>query len=59
MAAYLEYDWKEAERRFRLAMARDPVPVIVRLYYAWVTFCSSAGRPKPFSRWISDCKQIR
>jgi TolB-like protein/Tfp pilus assembly protein PilF len=34
VAAFLEYDWKEAERRFGLALARDPVPVFVRLYYA-------------------------
>jgi serine/threonine-protein kinase len=33
VAACLDYDWKEAERRFRLAMARDPIPVFVRLYY--------------------------
>ena len=31
VAAFLEHDWKEAERRFRLAMARDPVPVFVRM----------------------------
>jgi tetratricopeptide (TPR) repeat protein len=34
VAAFLENDWKEAERRFRLAMARDPVPVNVRFQYA-------------------------
>jgi serine/threonine-protein kinase len=34
VAAYLEYDWIEAERRFRLSMARDPVPVNVRVYCA-------------------------
>lgn len=34
VAAFLEYDWKEAERRFRVAMARDPVPADVRLHYA-------------------------
>jgi len=35
VAVYLKYDWKEAERRFRLAMARDPVSVNVRLYHTW------------------------
>jgi tetratricopeptide (TPR) repeat protein len=35
VAAFLEYDWKEAERRFCLAMARDPVPVFVRSLYAF------------------------
>jgi eukaryotic-like serine/threonine-protein kinase len=34
VAAYLEYDWKEAARRFRLAMAHDPVPINARLYYS-------------------------
>jgi tetratricopeptide (TPR) repeat protein len=28
-----EYDWKEAERRFQLAMARDPVVPVVRRSY--------------------------
>jgi len=43
VAVYLEYDWKEAERRFRLAMARDPVSVNVRLYYTW--YLQLVGRP--------------
>ena len=34
VAGSLEYDWKEAERQFRLAIAHDPVPVNVRLYYS-------------------------
>jgi eukaryotic-like serine/threonine-protein kinase len=34
VAAYLDYDWKEAEKCFRMAMARDPVPPLVRLPYA-------------------------
>ena len=44
VAACLEYDWKEAERRFRLAMARDPVPVFVRLHYA-MGYLLPTGRP--------------
>ena len=44
VAAYLEYDWKEAERRFRLAMARDPVPVTVRSMYA-MGYLLRTGRP--------------
>jgi len=43
VAVYLEYDWKEAERRFRLAMARDPVSVNVRLYYTW--YLQVLGKP--------------
>jgi tetratricopeptide (TPR) repeat protein len=34
VAAGLDYDWKEAERCFRLALARDPVPPFVRTLYA-------------------------
>src|SRR5580704_762365 len=43
VAVYLEYDWKGAERRFRLAMARDPVSVNVRLYYTW--YLQLVGQP--------------
>jgi eukaryotic-like serine/threonine-protein kinase len=43
VAVYLEYDGKEADWRFRLAMARDPVSVNVRLYYTW--YLQLTGRP--------------
>jgi tetratricopeptide (TPR) repeat protein len=37
IAAVYDYDWKESDRRFRLALARDPVPPLVlrghALYY--------------------------
>jgi adenylate cyclase len=33
VAGVYDYDWKEAERRFRIAMARDPVPPRVRQWY--------------------------
>jgi len=51
VAASLEYDWKEAERHFRLAMARDPVPVNVRLPYA-LGYLLRAGRPAEALRQI-------
>jgi len=44
VAAFLEYDWKEADRRFRLAMASDPVPVFVRSLYAF-NYLLPIGRP--------------
>jgi TolB-like protein/Tfp pilus assembly protein PilF len=44
VAALLECDWKEAERRFRLAMARDPVQAVVRLNYA-LNYLLLTGRP--------------
>jgi len=36
VAALYDYDWKEAERRFHLAMARDPVPPRVRPWYGFM-----------------------
>ncbi len=36
VAALYDYDWREAERRFRLAMARDPIPPRVRQWYGWI-----------------------
>jgi tetratricopeptide (TPR) repeat protein len=44
VAASLDYDWKEAARRFRLAMARDPVPVNLRFQYA-LSYLLRVGRP--------------
>jgi eukaryotic-like serine/threonine-protein kinase len=44
LAAAFEYDWKEAESRFRLALARDPVPIYARLFYA-VPYLLLTGRP--------------
>jgi serine/threonine-protein kinase len=44
VAGLLEYDWKEAERRFRQAMARDPVSPLVRWVYA-TGYLQNIGRP--------------
>jgi serine/threonine-protein kinase len=44
VVAAFENDWKEAERHFRLAMARDPVPVNVRFPFA-LGYLLRAGRP--------------
>jgi serine/threonine-protein kinase len=35
VAALYDYNWKEAERRFRLAMAHEPVPSRVRQLYSY------------------------
>jgi TolB-like protein/Tfp pilus assembly protein PilF len=35
VAGIYEYDWKEAERRFRLSMTRDPVPAYARDLYGF------------------------
>ncbi|HEY7443958.1 MAG TPA: protein kinase [Vicinamibacterales bacterium] len=44
LVAVLDYDWKEAERQFRLAMAREPVTPVVRYFYSWLLDCR--GRMK-------------
>jgi serine/threonine protein kinase/Tfp pilus assembly protein PilF len=51
VAVYLKYDWEEAERRFRLATARDPVSINVRLYYTW--YLQLIGRPAEAVQQIS------
>ncbi len=43
VAGVYDYDWKEAERLFRLAMAHDPVPPRVRQWYG-VMFLLPMGR---------------
>jgi serine/threonine-protein kinase len=35
VAAVYDYDWKEAERRFRLATSRDPIPPMVRIWHGY------------------------
>lgn len=35
IAGSCEHDWKEAERRFRLALAQEPVPPQARTWYAF------------------------
>jgi serine/threonine-protein kinase len=34
LAATIDYDWNEADRRFRLAVAREPVTPAVRYFYS-------------------------
>jgi tetratricopeptide (TPR) repeat protein len=43
VAGVYDYDWKEAERRFRLALAHDPVPPRVRTWYGFF-YLLSIGR---------------
>jgi len=35
VAAFYDYDWKESERQFRLAVAREPIPSDVRFQHAF------------------------
>ncbi|MBZ5634980.1 MAG: protein kinase [Acidobacteriia bacterium] len=34
MASVIDYDWNEAGRQFRLAMAHEPIPPMVRYFYS-------------------------
>jgi serine/threonine-protein kinase len=43
VAALWDYDWIEAESRFARALAREPVPPVVRMYYG--IYLSALGRP--------------
>jgi TolB-like protein/Tfp pilus assembly protein PilF len=45
VASAYDYDWKGAERQFRLAMARDPVPPIVRTTYG-LNYLMAIGRTR-------------
>ncbi len=45
VAAVYDYDWKEAERLFHLAMARDPVSPDVRDWYGYF-YLLPMGRPE-------------
>jgi TolB-like protein/tRNA A-37 threonylcarbamoyl transferase component Bud32 len=49
VAGHYELDWREAERRFRLAMAREPISCHLRLWYA-LFFLFSIGRAEE-ARW--------
>jgi len=57
VAGVYQCDWKEAERRFRLAMARDPVPAFVRQLYGFYYLLAS-GRPQEAAEELDRaCKQ--
>jgi serine/threonine-protein kinase len=52
VAALFDYDWKEAQRRYDLAMARDPVPPLVRVWYGYMYLAR-------ISRWREAAEQQR
>ena len=45
VAAVFDYDWREAERQFRLATADDPVPPMARCVYGYF-YLLAIGRPE-------------
>ncbi len=47
-----DYDWKEAERRFSLAMAQDPVPAQVRQWYGFFYLL-------PIGRYAESAEELR
>ena len=51
VAAMWDFDWAEAERRFAMAMAREPVPPKVRADYA--LYLNAIGRP------LEGAEQVR
>jgi len=48
VAAFYDFEWREAERRFRLATAREPLSPHLRGWYAQWLF--AAGRPEDARR---------
>ena len=50
VAGVLDFDWSETERRFRLAMAREPVSTHMRQWNAYFHLLS-IGRPAEAKRW--------
>jgi len=55
VAALYDFDWNEAERRFRLAMAREPIPPYVRWYYSF-DYLLPMGRTRESER---QCRRGR
>ena len=49
VAGHYDLDWKEAERRFRLAMAREPISCHLRQWHA-AFYLSSVGRKEEARR---------
>jgi serine/threonine protein kinase/Tfp pilus assembly protein PilF len=45
VSAIYDYDWKEAERQFQLAMSHDTIPPIVRVWYGYF-YLILIGRPR-------------
>ena len=50
VAGHYDYDWSEAERRFRLAVQREPLSPHLRQWYAtFLLFCDSDAPTRPGS----------
>jgi serine/threonine-protein kinase len=52
VAGAYDHDWKDAERRFQLALAREPVPPVVHQYYG-LYHLYFVGRPLDAAREIA------
>jgi len=55
VAGLHDHDWKEAERRFHLAMSQDPVPLDVRMWYAH-QFLVPIGRAREAVRELESVR---
>ncbi len=56
VAGVYDYNWKEAERLFRLAMAREPIPPQVRQWYGYF-YLRPMGRPEGASEELERTLQ--
>jgi serine/threonine-protein kinase len=52
VAGAYDHDWKEAERRFQLALAREPVAPVVHQYYG-ISHLYFVGRPLDAAREVA------
>ena len=56
MASVIDYDWNEAGRQFRLAMAHEPIPPVVRYFYSGF-YLAPLGRGKEAEQEIQRALQ--
>ena len=60
VAGVLDFDWPETERRFRLAMAREPISPHLRQWNAWFHLFSIGRRHEAnTARWTASSRKTR
>ena len=58
VAGVLDYDWPETERRFRLAMAREPISPHLRQWNSWFHLFSIGRRTEAKQQMTASSKKI-
>jgi serine/threonine-protein kinase len=53
IACSFDFDWKESDRLYKLAMARDPVPALVRVWYG-MSYLARVGRAQEA---VAECER--